>query len=233
MLKQINKSVMDVRSPETRSNDPPANHLSGQWCPNQESATKEPCREPVTSQKRCRLWLPGVPSPFLKVELWPGGNTDFFQEKKNLYFYLNSYIFKTQQGSHMWWPVCSLWSQCSQTGWSHGQLEVPGTGWLLLSPCQNSLDPSAWSHSDMTSCMTCVFAVSAPHCRLTKMAQALPVQTYPRCQERNTLAPHWPSPAPAGSDWRRQPPRNEGDPPGMGAAMCQAPLPALCPRSAG
>lgn len=101
---------------------------------------------------------------------------DFFQEKKNLYFYLNSYIFKTQRGSHVW-SVCSLWSQCSQTGWSHGQLEVPGTGWLLSSPCQNSLDPLAWSHPDMTSCMTCVFAVSAPHCRFTKMAQALPVQT--------------------------------------------------------
>ena len=26
---------------------------------------------------------------------------DFFQEKKNLYFYLNSYIFKTQRGSHV------------------------------------------------------------------------------------------------------------------------------------
>lgn len=134
----------------------------------------------------------------------------------------------------MWWPVCSLWTQCSQTGWSHGQLEVPGTGWLLLSPYQNSLDPSASSHPDMASCMTCVFAVSAPHCTAHQGgAQALPVQTWPRCQERNTLAPHWPSPAPAGSDWRWQPLSNEDDPPGMTAAMCQVPLPALYPRPAG
>lgn len=117
----------------------------------------------MASWKRCRLWSEGVPSPFLKVELWPRGNTViFFKRKKNLYFYLNSSIFKTQWGGHAGWPVCNLWPQCSQTGWSHGQLEVPGTGWLLLS--SNSLNPSAWFHPDMTSCMTCVFPVSAPRC---------------------------------------------------------------------
>lgn len=124
---------------------------------------KGPCREPVTSRKRCCLRLPGMPSPFLKVALCPVETTViFFREKKSV-FLLKSSVFKTQRQPHVvacLQPLDSVFSDRMES-WAAGG---PRDRVAALEPYQNSLDPSASSHPDMASCMTCVFAVSAPHC---------------------------------------------------------------------
>lgn len=111
----------------------------------------------VRQSEGCVLWQPGVSLPVLKEELGPGRDVpcviqqaviSFFQEKRNLHFYIKFSPFLKHGGAcHCLFAASGL-DALRQKESRAGHTAVPRGArdrWLLFSRARNSQDLSAWA----------------------------------------------------------------------------------------